>query len=249
MTTDAERACPTCGRTRSGDADRCQECGASYPSDPAPDDASRDRAALPTPDAWRGAILPGNADGEPARTPTTDEPRAAARAGAPTWRAVTSPWLVGALVVTTFGLYAFWWAARTWAQIKAEDGDRRKRPVWHALALVVPIYGFFRFHAHIRAIVGLSRTPLEITPLPVTLAWVLVNVLSSTVTTLPAQPWLLLIPLALAGALFGWVQRALNTAWLSLPGGAVPARAHPLHWFVIGAGGLLLLTSLIRPPS
>ena len=49
----------------------------------------------------------------------------------------------------TYGLYLFYWFYLTWKQYR--DHTREEAfPVWHALTLVVPIYGLFRTHAHAR---------------------------------------------------------------------------------------------------
>src|SRR6185503_6026260 len=116
----AEPSCPACGHPRAPSDKFCAQCGASL-SQP----------------AFSGTVLPSNLSAG-----STTEPK--------TWRAIQSPWLVGALVIATFNLYAMWWLGRTWWQLKQEDGDAGKHPVWHALAMLVPIYGYFRFHAHMR---------------------------------------------------------------------------------------------------
>src|SRR2546423_13224000 len=108
-------------------------------------------------------VLPSNVGSSPSRP----EP--------PAWRAVQSPWLVGALVVATFNLYALWWLGLTWWQLKQEDGDSGKRPVWHVLAMLVPVYGYFRFHAHMRTISRLAATPeakSTLSPGAMTTAWI-----------------------------------------------------------------------------
>ena len=58
--------------------------------------------------------------------------------------------------VISMGLYWFYWMYRTWKQYRdhtlemaAETGDVH-HPVWHGLTQLVPVYGFFRYHAHIR---------------------------------------------------------------------------------------------------
>ena len=58
--------------------------------------------------------------------------------------------------VISMGLYWIYWMYRTWKQYRdhalesaAETGDVHY-PVWHALTQLVPVYGFFRYHAHIR---------------------------------------------------------------------------------------------------
>jgi len=169
----------------------------------------------------------------------------------PAWRVAQSPLLIAALVVATFNLYALWWLGRTWWQLKQEDGDATKRPVWHALAMLVPIYGYFRFHAHMRTIVGIAATPEAraiLGPGTMTVAWIVINVLSGAAgTRVDAPGWLLFLASALCGALLGWAQYGLNAAWRSLPGGALVGRAHPLHWVLIGLGALLYIGALLVP--
>jgi len=55
-----------------------------------------------------------------------------------------------ALSVVSFGLYLFYWVYRTWEQYRQHTGAN-VYPVWHALAMLVPIYGWFRFYAHCKA--------------------------------------------------------------------------------------------------
>ncbi len=55
-----------------------------------------------------------------------------------------------ALSVVSFGLYLFYWVYRTWDQYREHTGAN-VYPVWHALAMLVPVYGWFRFYAHCKA--------------------------------------------------------------------------------------------------
>lgn len=55
-----------------------------------------------------------------------------------------------ALSLISFGLYLFYWVYRTWDQYREHTGAN-VYPVWHALAMLVPIYGWFRFYAHCKA--------------------------------------------------------------------------------------------------
>jgi hypothetical protein len=172
-------------------------------------------------------------------------------ARSPTWRAVQNPFLVGVLVVATFNLYGMWWLGRTWWQLKQEDGDAGKHPVWHALSMLVPIYGYFRFHAHMRAIVHVAATPearAALQPGAMTLAWIVVNALGGMAGVRADVPaWVLVLAIALSGALLGWAQNGLNAAWRSLPGGVVGARTHPLHWLLLLVGLLLYSAALLVP--
>ena len=53
------------------------------------------------------------------------------------------------MTVASLGLYLFYWFYLTWKQYR--DHTRVEAyPVWHALTLFVPIYGYFRMHAHVR---------------------------------------------------------------------------------------------------
>ena len=62
-----------------------------------------------------------------------------------------------ALSIISMGIYWFYWMYRTWAQYRdhtAVSPDRPGQthyPVWHGLTQLVPVYGFFRFHAHVRS--------------------------------------------------------------------------------------------------
>ena len=60
------------------------------------------------------------------------------------------------LSIISMGLYWIYWMYRTWKQYRdhtlemaAETGDYHY-PVWHGLTQLVPVYGMFRYHAHIR---------------------------------------------------------------------------------------------------
>ena len=46
-------------------------------------------------------------------------------------------------------IYLLYWMYRTWKQYK-DHSRQRAFPVWHALTQFVPIYNFFRMHAHFR---------------------------------------------------------------------------------------------------
>ncbi len=52
--------------------------------------------------------------------------------------------------ILSFGIYLWYWFYLTWGQYRDHTGERAY-PVWHALALNVPIYGLFRTHAHMRS--------------------------------------------------------------------------------------------------
>lgn len=51
------------------------------------------------------------------------------------------------MTVLSVGLYLFYWFYITWKQYR-DHTDADAYPVWHALTLLVPIYGLFRTHEH-----------------------------------------------------------------------------------------------------
>ena len=58
-------------------------------------------------------------------------------------------------VALTANFYLFYWVYLTWKQIKVETG-RDYHPVWHTLALLIPIYGLFVFHRHLLQLAALE---------------------------------------------------------------------------------------------
>ena len=62
------------------------------------------------------------------------------------------PWLVALLEFLSENLYEIWWYGRSWWELQRARNDPSMRPVWHALAIYVPIYGLFRLHAHYRVL-------------------------------------------------------------------------------------------------
>ena len=68
----------------------------------------------------------------------------------PILRYKLSPKRVVVMSILSFGIYLWYWFYLTWKQYRDHTGERAY-PVWHALALSVPIYGLFRTHAHMRS--------------------------------------------------------------------------------------------------
>ena len=61
-----------------------------------------------------------------------------------------SPHRVILMTILSYGLYLFYWFYLTWKQYRDHTGWEAS-PVWHALTLLVPIYAYFRTHAHMRS--------------------------------------------------------------------------------------------------
>ena len=60
-----------------------------------------------------------------------------------------SPLRVVLLGVLSLGLYTPYWLYKTWKHYKEHTGEN-VFPVWHGLTAIVPVYGSFRAHAHLR---------------------------------------------------------------------------------------------------
>ena len=60
------------------------------------------------------------------------------------------------MTVLSVGLFLFYWFYITWKQYR-DHTQADAYPVWHALTLLVPIYGLFRTHAHARTFRDLIR--------------------------------------------------------------------------------------------
>lgn len=58
--------------------------------------------------------------------------------------------------IISMGLFWIYWMYRTWKQYRdhtiemAAETGHPHYPVWHGLTQFVPVYGWFRYHAHIR---------------------------------------------------------------------------------------------------
>ena len=61
-----------------------------------------------------------------------------------------SPNRIVVMSILSWSLYLFYWMYLTWKHYR--DHTREVAyPVWHAMAVGVPIYGYFRVHAHARS--------------------------------------------------------------------------------------------------
>lgn len=128
----------------------------------------------------------------------------------------------------SFGLYLFYWFYLTWKQYRDHTGTEAY-PVWHALTLLVPIYGLFRIHAHMRSFKELMVTaglPNTISPgwavvlvqIPGALGWLSFWASSGQRTPQAAMLFFILnvISIALIAGLLLQVQGNLNRYWTSL---------------------------------
>jgi hypothetical protein len=159
---------------------------------------------------------------------------------------------VAALGVASFSLYSMYWLYATWKEIKQERADPDMRPFWHMMALLVPIYGLFRFHAHIRTIKEEAEShsgATSLMPGVCVVLWIVTGLAVLPGLTGQVIPWWVnLLATAVTTVPVVWGQAALNGAWRLAPGGGVP---HPFRvWHLAAlALGLLFWASVIAQES
>ena len=71
-----------------------------------------------------------------------------------------SPSRIVFMSVLSSGLYSLYWFYKTWSHYRDRTGAVAY-PVWHGLSLLIPIYGAFRAHAHMRSF-AIATTALGI---------------------------------------------------------------------------------------
>ncbi|MBM3941575.1 MAG: zinc ribbon domain-containing protein [SAR202 cluster bacterium] len=107
------------------------------------------------------------AEAQPSPTPAPAPPfERPASLGSQALPSLVSPSRVLVMVVLSYGLYLFYWMYLTWRHYRDHTG-RPVFPVWHALSLIVPVYGLFRTYAHMRSFKELmlqGNVPSTISP-------------------------------------------------------------------------------------
>ena len=157
-------------------------------------------------------------------------------------------WSVFLLTLGTFSLYFFVYLGVTWAELKRERRDPGMNPVGHVLAQLVPFYGYFRFHAHMRTVDELleeTGATERVDPLRSTIAYIIIGVFSLVAGLEQTPDWLIFPSMALYGALAVWHQRGLNAYYDRASGGTAVARVHWGEWTIIVLGMVLLLFAVL----
>jgi hypothetical protein len=158
-------------------------------------------------------------------------------------------WLVAGLVWATLGLYVFFWVGLNWAEMKRERKDDRMYPIWHALAMLVPIYSYFRFHANFRVLNELletTRSPHRVRPVVAVITFLLASLLISV----PVDDLLLtFINVAAALGAISWVihhgQSGMNAYWDARPERKTTSTVKLWERLLLGAGGGLWFLLLV----
>lgn len=133
------------------------------------------------------------------------------------------------MTVLSYGLYLFYWFYLTWRQYR-EHSRAKVFPTWHALSIIVPIYGWFRVKLHMRQFKELMIKAGLPTSINERLAMVLVAISSSldwhsfrlslgeaTQETVLFTLMIDLLKLGMVAWLLFYVQGNLNCYWSHLP--------------------------------
>jgi len=134
-------------------------------------------------------------------------------------------WLVVALSILSFGVYPVVWLGESWAEMKRELRDGTMHPAGHALAMLVPIYGFFRLHAHFRTLNDLlDRSGAQ----------------RSVPPGLAVFGWILLTPIYLGFVIPSIGQARLIAYWRASRPAPVPTVVRPAEWVALSVGAALI---------
>lgn len=149
-------------------------------------------------------------------------------------------WLVVALTVATLGIYPIVWTGITWGEMKRVVRDNSMDPFGHAVAMLVPIYGLFRLHAHfdtINRLLGQAGTGRSVSPGAAVAGSIAATILSGVIS-----------PLGLAIA--AWVvasgQVGLNSYWATGQGRLAASPTRAWEWCTLAVGGVVISLMLIQ---
>ncbi len=151
-------SCPRCGSQNALETTHCTECGAVMRAD------LRNVVSYQPDTATSVAGGTHRPDTAPAAARDAHRAEAAPAAAGDAWTVPEGRVLV--FTVLSFGLYLLYWMFLTWRQYRDsvrrpqpanEQAESVQYPVWHALTLLVPVYGLFRTHAHMSAFRELMR--------------------------------------------------------------------------------------------
>lgn len=128
-------------------------------------------------------------------------------------------------VVLSANFYLFYWVYLTWKQLKVQTG-RNYHPVWHALALLVPIYNLFIFWRHVQTIKALQEEA-DLKPF-IRTGWIFTLWIIGAVIDFQsgrfaevgvgAEAFVVIIAAAFIAGAFVRAQRGLNAYWVHIGG-------------------------------
>jgi hypothetical protein len=156
-------------------------------------------------------------------------------------------------------LYSLYWIYTTWRELKDERRDANMHPVWHALAMVVPVLGWVLFYRHIQMIRGCAasyRLKTSLRPGIAVAIWILAVLIGwgpVSLTPVGNGNFELFVgpsvgfefgvkgigAAVLIAAVLVWAQANLNRVWQALPDPGPWSRIHPAEWIVLALGVLI----------
>ena len=157
-------------------------------------------------------------------------------------------WLVAVLTILSFGIYLPLWLGFTWAELRRETQDSRMEPLWHALSVFIPGYGYWQVYRHFRVIgdaVMRVGGAVRVDPLSATLGVVLWSITFLHYSTEPLFAMLEAFEVLAATGVVVYGQRALNEYWRVRPGNEVQERILETDWLAIAAASLYFLSSVL----
>ena len=184
MTTSGESlACQRCGSGHAPGHRFCGTCGAELHA------TGATPAAAEEIDRLAGApYVPDTHIGTPSGAPVVTDP-AYATPRDDAFPYYIPPGRIVVLTVLSSGLYIFYWMYATWRQYREHTGETAY-PIMHALSLLVPVYQFFRLHAHMRVYQEMMEqrgVPTTLSPVRIVLIYFGVVLLGMVSFILPAE--------------------------------------------------------------
>ena len=152
-------------------------------------------------------------------------------------------WTVFLLTAGTLSIYFFVHLGLMWAEMKRARSDPSMNPVGHVFAQFVPVYGWFRFHAHVRTLNEMleeSGSAQRVAAGWATAVYIGISAFAVFAGSEATPDWLILPAYAAYGGFAAWRQQALNTYYDQVSQGTIPERVHGFEWVVIVLGGLFL---------
>ena len=133
------------------------------------------------------------------------------------------------LSIVSAGVYWIYWLYRTWKQYRDYTG-KDAYPVWHGLTWFVPVYGFFRFHAHCRefkALMQERKIPDTLNLGVLTIVVVISTIMAFVAGSLISSAWVglpirlialfvVLVDIIVSIVVMSHIQSNLNAYWASV---------------------------------
>jgi uncharacterized membrane protein HdeD (DUF308 family) len=213
--------CTFCGEPRTDmRAGFCGKCGRSFAVGPQP---AVGTATLGGPASLVGAFAPAGALANARKRPL---------------------WIVFLLTAGTLSIYFFVHLGLMWSEMKRARSDPSMNPVGHVFAQFVPIYGWFRFHAHVRTLNEMleeSGSAQRVAAGWATAVYIGISAFAVIAGSEATPDWLILPAYAAYGGFAAWRQQALNAYYDQVSQGTIPERVRGFEWVVLVLGCLLLI--------